>query len=264
MVASRQLDEFVQVPEGRIHYVKIGSGPPLVIFHGGGSSSLSWIPAMELMGKAFTSYAFDILGHGDSEEPPRESFSIPDHGRTMNQAMDSLGIKRAHVLGNLSGASLAIEMAASYPEKVDKLVLAVPPVIDPRTTPEQVKATAVLFSEGGGAVARDAESMRAGAHFYDPKPEFVDQLNASRAKAGKWTHHHSATNAWYDMVARMPIIKPSATLIIMGEICRYNEIVDIMVFNLPNASKVIIPKTGNFVYVEDAKAFTSAVMEFLK
>ena len=62
----------------------------------------------------------------------------------------------------------------------------------------------------------------------------------------------------------MPIIKPSATLIIMGEICRYNEIVDIMVFNLPNASKVIIPKTGNFVYVEDAKAFTSAVMEFLK
>ena len=150
MVASQQLDEFVQVPEGRIHYVKIGSGPPLVIFHGGGSSSLSWIPAMELMAKAFTCYAFDILGHGDSEEPPRESFSIPDHGRTMNQAMDSLGIKRAHVLGNLSGASLAIEMAASYPEKVDKLVLAVPSVIDPRTTPEQVKATAVLFSEGGG------------------------------------------------------------------------------------------------------------------
>ena len=264
MVASRQLDEFVQVPEGRIHYVKIGSGPPLVIFHGGGSSSLSWIPAMELMGKSFTCYAFEILGHGQSEEPPRETFSIPDHGRTMNQALDSLNIKRAHIIGNLSGASLAIEMAASYPEKLDKLVLAVPPVIDPRTTPQQSQSTAVLFDEKGNALPRDAESMRAGAHFYDPKPEFVDQLNKERAQGKKWTHIHSSTNAWYDMVARLPILKPTATLVIMGEACRYNEIVDIMVFNLPNASKVIIPKTGNFLYVEDTKAFTSAVLYFLK
>ena len=145
---------------------------------------------------------------------------------------------------------------------VDKLVLAVPPVIDPRGTAK--RSFGGLWDENGLPLIWDQEQMKKGGHFVNPRPEWSDELNRSRAQGGKWTRIHSTTNAWYDMVARLPIIKPTATLVIMGEICAYNEIVDIMVFNLPNASKVIIPKTGNFLHVEDTKGFSSAVLDFLK
>ena len=268
MAVSRQLEEFVQVPEGRIHFVKIGSGPPVVIFHPGGSSSLSWIPVMDIMGQHFTCYAFDILGHGQSDNPPKESFSIPDHGRCINQAMESLNINRAHFIGNLAGASLAIEMAASYPDRVDRLVLAVPPVVDPRTTPQRRAGLERLWDENGLPLAWDVEEMKAGRHFVNPKPEWIDQLNKERAQGGRWTRIHSTTNSWYDMVARLPIIKPTATLLINGGYVSYrdieNDIEDIFVYNLPNVSKVVVPGTGNFLYVEDPEGFASAVLDFLK
>ncbi len=262
MTTRPDVDDFVSVPEGRIHYLKKGSGYPLVIFHAGGASSVSWLPVMDILGRHFACYAIDQLGHGESDEPPRETFSIPDYARTMHQAMQALSISRAHFIGNLAGASLAIEMATSHPEMVDKLVMAAVPVIDPRATAK--RSFGGLWDEKGLPLLWDQEQMKKGGHFVNPRPEWSDELNRSRAQGGKWTRIHSTTNAWYDMVARLPMIKPAATLVIMGEICAYNEIVDIMVFNLPNASKVIIPKTGNFLHVEDAEGFSSAVLDFLK
>ena len=262
MTIRPDVDDFVSVPDGRIHYYKKGSGPPVVIFHAGGASIPSWLPVMDILGRHYTCYAFDMLGHGDSDEPPRETFSIPDYARTMHQAMEALNVPKAHFIGNLAGGSLCIETAASYPERVDKLVLSAIPVVDPRNTAK--RSFGNLWDENGLPNRWDPEYMIAGGHFFDPKPEMYDELNRSRAQGGKWTRIHSATNSWYDMVARLPIIKPTATLVIMGEISPYNEIVDIMVFNLPNASKVIVPKTGNFNHVEDINTFTSTVLDFLK
>ena len=264
MVASGHPDEFVQVPEGRIHFVKNGSGYPVVILHAGGSSTLSWLPMMEVLGKHFTCYGFDVLGHGQSDGPPRESFSIPDHARTIYQAMQALSIAKAHFIGNLAGASLSIEMAASYPERVERLVLAVPPVADPRTAAQRSAGLGHLWDKVGLPLRMDAEEMKAVRHFVNPKREWIDQLNDERAQGGQWARIHSTTNAWYDMVARLPIMKPTATLVLMGEACGYNEIVDIMVSNLPNASKVVLPGTGNFLYIEDPEGFSSAVLDFLK
>ena len=263
MAILPEAEGFVPVPEGRIHYLIKGSGYPVVIYHAGGASTNSWLPIMEILGQHFTCYAFDLMGHGASDEPPRESFSIPDHARTMHQAMQALKVPRAHFIGNLAGASLCIETSASYPERVDKLVLVAVPVIDPRTTAKGGWGLA-LWDEKGLPMTWTPEHMKSGGHFFNPRPEWSDELNRSRAQGGKWTRIHSTTNAWYDMVARLPIIKPAATLVIMGEICRYNEIVDIMVFNLPNATKLILPKTGNFLHLEDTAGFTKAVLEFLK
>lgn len=264
MVASRQFDKFVQVPEGRIHYVKIGSGYPLVVFPAGGSSMVSWIPALELLGEHFTCYGFEILGHGESDEPTRESFSIPDHGRSIDHALQVLNIHRAHFIGAQAGARLAIEMAASHPGRVDKLVLLATPLGDPRQTPN--RALSNYFDENGLARPRTMESEKQSGIFYNLKPQWLEEMNKERLRAGKWTRIHSFTNAWYDMFARLPLVRATATLIMNTEHGgdRYLEMEDILVYNLQNASKVLLPGIGHTANVEDPKGFADAVVAFLK
>ncbi len=266
MQVGRDLQQFVNIPEGRIHYVKIGSGYPVVVCHAGGNSTESWLPVMDILGQHFTCYGFDMMGHGQSDEPPGESFSIPDFARTTCHAMKALNIPKAHFIGNLAGASLSIEMAASYPERVDKLVLAPPPVVDPRMTARRMSGVDSLWDENGLALPRDAEHMTSNGGFVNPKPEWIDQLNRSRAQGGKWTRIITINNAWYDMVARLPLIKATATLVISGEHVGFGfrEIEDIFIYNLPNASKVVLPATGNFLFMEDPQGFSSAALEFLK
>ena len=264
MQVRRDLKDFVPVPDGRIHFVKTGSGPFVAIFHAGGSAISSWGAMMDSLGRHFTCYGFDMLGHGESDEPPRESFSIPDHARTMDQAMQVLNIPRSHIIGNLAGASLALEMANRYPDRVDRLVLSATPLVDPRITPQRVEDMSHAWDKDGRPIRYSAEIMKAGGHFFNTKPEWVDELNATRAKAGKWTRIHSATNAWYDMVARLPFVNASATLVLNGDFARFREIEDIMVYNLPNAYKVVLKDVGNFPYKEDPEGFLSSVLEFLK
>ena len=264
MPVRPDVEDFVSVPEGRIHYAKTGNGYPVAIQHAGGSSILSWYPVMARLGQHFTCYAFDLLGHGKSDDPPRESFSIPDHTRTMERAMEALNIQKAHIIGNLAGASIAMELAASYPNRVDMLVLSGVPVVDPRITPQRVDAMAHIWDKNGRAIRLTAEQMQGQQHFINPKQEWVDRLNDSRAQGGQFTRIHSATNAWYDIVARLPLIKATATLVIMGEHGSFRDIEDIVVYNLQNASKVVLPGSGNFHYVQDEDGFVGAVLDFLK
>ena len=266
MQVRRELEKFVNIPEGRIRYVRIGSGYPVVVCHAGGNSSESWLPVMDILGQHFTCYGFDMMGHGESDDPPVESFSIPDIARTTHHAMQALEILKAHFIGNLAGASLSIEMAASYPERVDKLVLAPPPVVDPRMTAQRMSGVDRLWDENGLALPRDAEEMKSNGGFVNPKQEWIDLLNKSRAQGGQWTRIITVNNAWYDMVARLPLVKAAATLLITGDHVGFGfrEIEDIFIYNLPNASKVVLPETGNFLFMEDPQGFASAALEFLK
>ena len=70
-----------------------------------------------------------MIRHGDSEKPTCH-FGIPDYAQALDHACQILNLHRAHVIGNSVGEVLAIEAAASFPEKVDKLVLVGCPVWD--------------------------------------------------------------------------------------------------------------------------------------
>ena len=264
MQVLRDLDEFVEVPEGRLHFVKIGSGYPVVIFHAGGSSMVSWIPALELIGKHFTCYGFEMLGHGQSGEPPGENFSMRDHGRSIDHAMQVLNIHKAHFIGQQAGASLALEMAASHPDRVDKLVLSTTPLVDPRQTAKRDKELGPHFDENGLARPRTVEWVKSTGCLANPRPDWVEEMNKERLQAGKWTQIHSFTNSWFDIVARLPLVKATATLVLNAEHGTHRVMEDILVYNLQNASKVILPGVGYTSYVEAPELFAAAVVDFLR
>ena len=121
MSTSRLLD----TSAGRIFSSRSGSGPPLVLFHGylvSGHYFRAVRPALE---KHFDVIALDLPGHGESDRPAPSAFdySFPSLARAMGEAMDVLGVPRAHVYGHSTGGGVALAMAAESPARVDRLLL---------------------------------------------------------------------------------------------------------------------------------------------
>ncbi|MEE2686617.1 MAG: alpha/beta fold hydrolase, partial [Chloroflexota bacterium] len=115
MFVKRDLTDTVPTREGNMHFVKQGSGFPLVMLHPLGTSVWAWNTVIDSLSQKYTCYAFDMLGHGDSDKPTRH-FNMPDYAQALDDACQLLNIHRGHYVGNSVGACLATEMAASFPE----------------------------------------------------------------------------------------------------------------------------------------------------
>ena len=262
MLVRRDLDDFVPVPEGRIHFVKSGSGSPVVLFHPLGTSTWAWHTVMDSLGQRFTCYAFDMLGHGESDKPGKD-FAMSDYAQAMDHAMQVMNIHRAHVIGNSVGAVLGVELAASYPDRIDRLVLVGAPVTDPLTAPQRLKEAATRYDDKRMPLPRSREDLKAAKTFVNPRDEWVVKTNELRAQAGAWVWKTQEALAWYDIVSRLPLVKAVSTLVLYGEHDRLRDSEDVLRNNLPNASKVVLPGLGHLPQIEDPEAFISAVLPFL-
>ena len=60
-----------ELPDAQtLHYREVGSGPPLVLLHGGYGSWMHWIRNVGPLARQFTVIAPDMPGLGDSATPP--------------------------------------------------------------------------------------------------------------------------------------------------------------------------------------------------
>jgi len=113
---------YTDVPEGQIHYRTEGSGESILLLHMAAASSDEYTRVIHYLSKTYRAIAMDFLGYGESDKAPHE-YQIPDHARTVLSFMDSLGIKKASVVGHHIGAQVGLELAATWPDRVNKLVL---------------------------------------------------------------------------------------------------------------------------------------------
>jgi pimeloyl-ACP methyl ester carboxylesterase len=77
-------------------------------------------------------YALDFWGFGDSAKGVRassDSFQIVSYVDMVGQFMDKLGIQEAPVFGHSMGGTVALEIALSNPERVNKVAVVGSPVI---------------------------------------------------------------------------------------------------------------------------------------
>ena len=105
-----------------LHYIKKGSGAPLLLLHGNGESGDYFVHQVDEFAQYFTVYALDTRGHGQS---PRGTapFTISQFADDLLGFMEEHGIDKADILGFSDGGNIALTFALRHPERVGRLVL---------------------------------------------------------------------------------------------------------------------------------------------
>ncbi|WP_426571180.1 alpha/beta fold hydrolase [Aquihabitans sp. McL0605] len=114
--------QFVTIHGHRRAYRVCGSGPALLLLHGIGDSSASWVPLMRTLAEQYTVIAPDLLGHGESDKP-RADYSVAAYANGMRDLLDVLGIDKATVVGHSLGGGVAAQMTYQHPTRVERLAL---------------------------------------------------------------------------------------------------------------------------------------------
>lgn len=113
---------FARIAEGQVHYRVVHGDaglPPIVLLHASPSSSRSTAPLAEAL--AFTGrtiIAPDTLGNGDSPPPAVADPEIAYYADSVVRLMDALGFGEFVPYGSHTGARIACELAAAYPDRV--------------------------------------------------------------------------------------------------------------------------------------------------
>ncbi|WP_447972764.1 alpha/beta fold hydrolase [Nitrospira sp. Kam-Ns4a] len=114
--------KFTEVGGHRIAYLDQGEGPAVILIHGHGGAMWHWEHQQAALGARHRVVTLDLLGSGLSDKPDLD-YTPTELLESFRGFMDAVGIQRAALVGNSMGAGLAMAMALTYPERVDRLVL---------------------------------------------------------------------------------------------------------------------------------------------
>jgi pimeloyl-ACP methyl ester carboxylesterase len=114
---------YAETPSGQIYYDSEGKGEPVVCLHQTTWSSREYANLIPKISKSFKVIAPDLLGYGLSDPAPQKWSRVEDWVSSVIQFLDALGIKKTSLIGSHAGAMLVLELAASHPGRISKLVL---------------------------------------------------------------------------------------------------------------------------------------------
>ena len=117
---------FVNSPDGkRIAYDRSGTGPAVVLLHGGGGKRQEWheMGYVKRLQDQFTVIAVDLRGHGESDMPTDPAdYAIDKMVQDILTVVDTGGIERFTIWGMSFGGKVGRYLAAQS-ERVTKIIL---------------------------------------------------------------------------------------------------------------------------------------------
>jgi pimeloyl-ACP methyl ester carboxylesterase len=113
------MEQFVEVPGGRLFAVSDGAGPPIVLIHAAIADLRSWdamVPGLVAAGYRVIRYDYRSFGRSTTEDV---EFS---NREDLVAVLDALGIGRAALVGNSRGGGIAFDAAIDFPDRVVAVV----------------------------------------------------------------------------------------------------------------------------------------------
>jgi len=254
---------FVAIPNGEIHYAEAGSGRPVLLLHQTPRSWDEYRDVLPLLGLRVHAIAMDTLGFGDSSRPEGPD-SIERYARAAADFLGALGIERASIVGHHTGGVIAIELAASYPDRVERLVLSSTPFVDEafrRERAEGFKVDSTPTSEDGSHLVGLWRFRQA---FYPPgRTDLLERYIVDAVRAGpRREEGHRAVHR-YRMEAAISRVRAPALLIRATEDRFAYDHVTRLAELLPGSAVVDVP--GGMVPLPDQlpEQFAEAVLRYL-
>jgi 2-hydroxy-6-oxonona-2,4-dienedioate hydrolase len=113
---------FVGAGDIRTRIIEAGSGPALVLLHGGGGHAEAFARnVVPLAQQGLRVVALDYLGHGLTDRPS-SGIGRDDYVAHLVATLDALGIERAVLAGESLGGWISFWTALMHPDRVSKLI----------------------------------------------------------------------------------------------------------------------------------------------
>ena len=123
----------------KIHYVRAGSGPALILLHGWPQTWYMWRKVIPRLAERFTVIAPDLRGFGQSSKP-LDGYDKRTVAEDIHQLAEALGFAQVSLVGHDVGGPTAYAFACAHREQVRALViLDVAITIDEREQAEYFK-----------------------------------------------------------------------------------------------------------------------------
>jgi pimeloyl-ACP methyl ester carboxylesterase len=231
----------------KVFYAQFGSGPNVLLLHGGLGSSNYWGHQIVELEKRYTVTVMDTRGHGRSPVTSR-LFSFELFAQDVSGVLDLLGMSDVAVVGWSDGAITGLELALKQERRMARLFAF------------GANATLDGTIHGGSrnkVFAAYAARCRAEYRTLSPSPERWNQLVAglgpmwrrepsySRAQLANITIPVTIADGEHD-----EIIRPEHTKWIAGQI--------------PGARLVMLPGVSHFAMLQNPVQFNAALIAFLQ
>jgi pimeloyl-ACP methyl ester carboxylesterase len=106
----------------KLHFVKGGTGEPVVLLHGFPQTWYEWHRIMPALAERYTVIAPDLRGMGASSKPT-SGYDHQTVAEDIYQLVRSLGLEQVSIVGHDVGAPVGYAYAAAHPDDVCRLVM---------------------------------------------------------------------------------------------------------------------------------------------
>jgi pimeloyl-ACP methyl ester carboxylesterase len=258
------VEGYAQLPGVRLWYKDTGgSGIPVVFMHAATGSSRVWdlqIPAFTAAGYRFIAY--DRRGWGRSvidATGPQPGTGADD----LQGLMDYLHIDRFHLVATAAGASVSLDYAISFPQRLRSLVLANGALggledkeyqeLGRRIRSPQVEALPPELRELGPSYrAANPEGTR----------RWVELEHMSRPEGPPAPPQGARNRITTSFLETMKV----PVLLVTGDADLYAPppLLRFVAARIRNSESLIIPEAGHSAYWEQPEIFNRAVLEFIR
>jgi pimeloyl-ACP methyl ester carboxylesterase len=268
-VATRRgsVDE-IDVGGLRIAYKRAGSGPPLMLLHGGPLDSREFRRQLEGLADEFTVVAWDMPGCGRSDDPPAH-FRTRDYADCLAAFIEGLGLKYPHLLGLSFGSGLALEFYRWHPTVPRTLILAsayagwagsLPPEVAARRKQRMAQLVELPPEQFAGEFLPTFLTVSASSELIDEVRAILVDFHPDGQRALL-----RAGFAEHDVRDVLPTIDlPTLLLYGDGDVRSPLEVAEEMHAKIPGSRLVVIPGAGHMIDMEAPQRFNAEVRRFLE
>ncbi|MEN8133430.1 MAG: alpha/beta hydrolase [Pseudomonadota bacterium] len=253
-----------------LYYEIHGKGIPLMLVAGLASDSQSWQPIISDLSRHYLVITLDNRGVGRTK-PQDIGVSIQQVADDCIALIRHLGLSSINLLGHSMGGFVALDLAIRHPDCINKLILA-------GTSASNSRRNNALFSNWASCLET---GMDAGlwvqnvfywifsARFFEneaavndmvryaveyPYPQsaiaFRNQVNAIAS--------YDCTEALSGIAAKSMVISGKEDLLFPTEVGAH------LAQAIPRATIFVIDNAGHSIHMEQPRAFTECVLEFLR
>jgi pimeloyl-ACP methyl ester carboxylesterase len=177
---------YVDIPTGQIHYRSIGSGPAVLMMHQAGRTGAIYRRVGEFLAPHYRSIMVDLPGFGESDPLPVSG--VEENADAMIELLNGLGIEDVRLTGHHTGAVVAGEIAAKYPERAVAFAPSGYPLYlsqeERRQTSKETQAPKPVYQIGGHSVPVAPELTSDGSHLLRLFQRGLAMLWYSKASLG--------------------------------------------------------------------------------